>query len=294
METELDSELEAAAKDIFQTGETGSGDSGETGSVEPESPESETITPPESSDSVDELWAWDDGFKLTKDQARSYAELEAYLYANPDKAKILSEALSGGESQPTQPQGSPESTSPTEISIDEFTSPEVRQLYEAYQATQQELKTLQGTTSNVESYVATQQEQTANSLMNRATVSFKEQFKVSDEELDSLKGVAARLNVLPSLMSPVDPITGQARRVDPLAAIEEALTIAYWQIPEFRTRAISSEVDSHNKDRARKARISSLQGSSGSIPRENPTPTTQDERRTAMIAEVAGYLGREK
>lgn len=292
MELELDSELEAAANHIFQTGETGSGDSGETGSVEPESPESEPITPPESS-SADELWAWDDGFKLTKDQARSYAELEAYLYANPDKAKVLSEALSGGEPSPTQPQGSPEVPT-TEISIDEFTSPEVRQLYEAYQQTQQELESLRGTTSNVESYVATQQEQTANSLMNRATVSFKEQFKVSDDEVETLKNVAARLNVLPSLMSPVDPITGQARRVDPLAAIEEALTIAYWQIPEFRTRAISSEVDSHNKDRARKSRISSLQGSSGSIPRENPTPTTQDERRTAMIAEVAGYLGREK
>jgi len=270
--------------DLSSGGEGGDG-SGSAGSVEPE-PTTSIPTPEE--------WAWEDGFKLTKDQARYYAELEAYLYANPAAAETIKKALTSQEPQATTPTQveKPAATVP-DIQLDEFTDPTVKAIYEKMQEQEAELARLRDSTSGITDYVTTQQQQTAESLMNRATSSFKEQHSLTDEEMSRLTEVTARLQILPSLMNPVDPISGQVRKVDPLAAIEEALNTAYWQIPEFRDRAISQTIESQNRDRQRKQKLSSLQGSSGSVPREAPVPSTEHERRQAMIAEVAGLMGKD-
>ena len=272
--------------DLSSGGEGGDG-SGSAGSVEPE---------PTTSPSTDE-WSWDDGFKLTKDQARYYAELESFLYANPAAAEAIRNTLQTQQGQQTQATTSPKEEKPAatfpEIQIDEFTDPTVRALYERMQQQEQELAQLRESTTGITDYVSTQQQQTAESLMNRATASFKEQHSLTDDEMGRLTEITARLQILPALMSPVDPISGQVRKVDPLAAIEEALNTAYWQIPEFRDRAISQTIEANNRDRQRKQKLSSLQGSSGSVPREAPIPTTEHERRQAMIAEVAGLMGKD-
>lgn len=288
---ELDPELSGILDERFpRQGETESEGSGEPGSGEPEPPIQDSNEP---ETPVDE-WVWDDGFRLTKEGARTYAELEAYLAANPEVTLALNEFLSGGGKPPTEASPAPDNTkTPAIESKEEFTDPEVQALFERLQATQAELDEVKSGTTSAQDFITRQQEQTAESLANRAYASFKEQFKLEDSELETVKNVAGRLQVLPSLMSPVDPITGAVRQVDPLAAIEEALTIAYWQIPEFRTRAIQQEVDSRNKDRARKARVSSLSGSSGSIPKENPVSENPQTRHEQMVAEVAQLLGRE-
>jgi hypothetical protein len=294
---ELDPELENAAGQYFQQltvddesspdGGEGAG-SGSTGSVEPD---------PQPSPTSDE-WSWDDGYKLTKSQARSYAELEAFLYANPAKAEALANFLNGVPDD-TTPSGIVETPAgdakgPVQISIDDITDPEVRVVYEQFQAQQAELERLREEVTGTAGYISTQQEQTAQSLMTRATTSFQKEHNLTEDEMGNVANVAARLQVLPALMSPVDPMTGQARRVDPLAAIEEALSVAYWQIPEFRERAISSEIDNTAKDKARRQKLSSLQGSSGSVPREQPIADTPQGRREQMIAEVAGIIGKGK
>ncbi len=267
-------------QDLSSGGEGGEG-SGSAGSVEPEP----TTLP-------DNEWSWDDGFKLTKDQARYYAELEAYLYANPAAAETIKNALQAQQQVKPEEKPKPEPAAPA-IELDEFTDPAVKTLYEKLQQQEQELAQLRESTTGISDYVSVQQQQTAESLMNRATTSFKDQHSLSDDEMSRLTEITARLNILPSLMSPVDPISGQPRKVDPLAAIEEALNTAYWQIPEFRDRAISQEIEANNRDRQRKQKLSSLQGSSGSVPREQPVPTTEHERRQAMIAEVAGFMGKD-
>jgi hypothetical protein len=298
-QSELSPELQAAADQFYgdltqpEPGSdeaTISPDGGEgAGSDSSGSGESD----PQPSPTLEE-WAWDDGFKISKDQARSYAELESFLYANPDKAEALAKFLRGDsatiESSETTPSGS--TTSTPQISIDDITDPEVRIVFERVQAQEQELQRLREIASGTNEYITTQQEETAQSLMTRATTSFQKEYSLSDTEMEQISNAAARLQVLPALMSPIDPISGQARRVDPLAAIEEALSIAYWQIPEFRNRAISSEIDNSTKDKARKQKLSSLQGSSGSVPREQSVADTPQGRREQMIAEVAGLLGK--
>jgi hypothetical protein len=250
--------------------------------------------------STDE-WVWDDGYKLTKEQARSYAELEAFLYANPDKAQALGNFLRGESpgditNDPTKGSdpvtGAGETPTP-EIDLSTIDDPEIKAVVLQNQRMIKELEELKASQTGLSEFVSTQQEQQANALMSRATTSFKEQKKLSDDEMTRLTEVTARLNILPGLMGPVDPITNLPRKVDPLAAIEEALETAYWQIPEFRDRAISSELEAQTKNKVRKGKLSSLQGASGSVSREAPVPKTEHERRDAMIAEVASAMGRE-
>lgn len=274
----IDPELESAAnldsKDASPTGGEGAGQdpSGSVGS-----------DPNLSTDK----WDWEDGYSLTKQQARSYAELEAFLYANPEKAQTLANFLNNNDQVPQAPDKPSE-----ELDLESIIDPEVKAIALENRRMLAELEQLKTQQSGLNEYVNVQQEQTATSLMNRATTSFKDQHKLSDEEMGRLSEVTARLNILPSLMNPVDPISGQVRKVDPLAAIEEALETAYWQIPEFRTRAISNEVEAQTANKVRKSKLSSLQGGSGSIPREQPVSQTQQGRREQMIAEVAQMIGK--
>lgn len=299
-----DPELDAAAAAHWQEITSDENNLQEGGDVAGSDPSGSVGSDPQHStpETPIDQWEWDDGYKLTKAQARSYAELEAYLYANPDKQQALAQFLSGQTpSIDTTPSGvgskiqedTSAQGSPTQISLEDITDPEVRFVYERYLAQEQELAQLRQLTSGATDYISTQQQQTAESLFTRGITSFKEDKSLSDDEVNTIAEVAGRLNVLPSLMAPTDPITGAPRRVDPLAAIEEALTIAYWQIPEFRDRAISSQVEDTTRNKARKQKLSSLQGSSGSVPREQPVANTEHGRREQMIREVAGFMGRE-
>lgn len=256
----------------------------------------------------DEVWEWDDGFQLPRSQARALAEFDAFLAANPELAAQIAGVVQGqyqlvpygsGEpnaepvpttpalSTPTQQQGPP-----PDLDLDD---PQVKLLWDTIQQQQAALAAQQQRLQSHEVQLSTQTQATTQSLISKAEQSFKTDRSLTDEQMVKIREVAGRLNVLPSLLSPVDPITQLPRNVDPLKAVEQAFDIAYWQLPEFRNRQVQATVDQTIKDNTRKAKASSVGGNSGSVRRTPVTkPKTKEETRQEMIREVAGYFASEQ
>jgi hypothetical protein len=92
-------------------------------------------------------------------------------------------------------------------------------------------------------------------------------------------------------MAPIDPVSGLPRNVDPLKALEDAFDLAHWQIPRLRDKELAEVQSATRTSNKRKAKLSSLGGASGSVPRQqNTVPTNKQERRQAMLAEMTQML----
>jgi hypothetical protein len=237
----------------------------------PEVPPSST--PPESID-------FGDGLKLDREQARIYAEFHQFLQDNPEFAEVSRDAWIKVQKDKEEP---PTPIVPEELDLDD---PNVKFLWDQLQSTRQDLDAALQRITSSEAVISTQAQATTESLVNRAVASFQKQHDLSPDQMNQIRGVASRLEVLPSLMAPVDPITGQARKVDPLAAIESALDTAYWSMPEYRDAELERLTEQRAADDKRKRNLSSLGGSSGSVPRTPPKPQTKEELRQAMVAEI--------
>lgn len=257
------------------------GGEGEPATPPPPEPEPPSEPPPE------DVWEFDGGLTLDKETARSLAEFNAFLNANPDVAEAIRESVQAKyqPQQPTQPPPEPELE---HLDLDD---PNVKFLYENYQKQQNDLAQAMDVIRRHELQLTTQTEATATSIVERAVTSFKQEHQLDDESMQQVRQIAGQMNIVESVFAPEDPITGVARRVDPLTAIEKALDIAYWSIPEYRDREINRQLEANRQDQEKKRKLSSLGGSSGSVPREQQTPTTKEEIHAAMIREVAQHMG---
>lgn len=264
------------------------GESGETPETAPDEPSG---PPPESpaTPTAQDVWEYENGLRIDREQAQVYAEFERFLLENPQVAEAISNAVNAqrAPAAPTAeqtPQSPAPSAPPEGLDLDD---PAVRILWEELQsqraATQQVL-------ARHEQQLNNQNQATTESLINRASLEFQKAHSLSNDEMTKVKDAAGRLQVLPSLMQPLDPFTGQPRRVDPMQAIEKAFDIAYWQMPELRDREMQRVTKQAREDRKRKTKLSALGGSSGSTPRSVNVPNDPKARREAMIAEIAGFM----
>lgn len=255
----------------------------------------------------------DDLSSLTPAQLKAYTQLDNIFRNDPRLQQILGAYLrgeditpyvtpqpsaGGGESSPPvaatgsntpAPPGTPPGT-PDEINPAWLDDPVYRSLYNQQQSTLRQLEELQRATQAQQSIIHSQQEANTAALVNRATTSFQQQHHLTDQEIESLRSTAAKLNVVNSFMSGVDPITGAPVRPDPLNAVERALEIALYADPVLRMKEINRIAAQDNADRQRKTKLGAISGSSGSVPRTSPTPTTKEGRQEAMTREVADML----
>lgn len=186
---------------------------------------------------------------------------------------------------PTYPAPFPDSQPqvPPGVDIDD---PNVQFLVQQNQQLQQQIQMLAGGVQHTVQQQQAREQAEHNSMINRAMTSFKDQRGLDDTQMETVRMAAARLNVLPSLMAGVDPITGTPTKPDPLTALDRAFEIAYMQIPEFRTREFGRVIQQRVTDNRRKQKLAGLSGSSGSVPRTSPAPTDAPGRRAAMIDEI--------
>lgn len=124
------------------------------------------------------------------------------------------------------------------------------------------------------------------SMLASVRTRFQQDHALNDQELQQVYDTAGRMGVLPQLMSPVDPISGMPRHVDKFRAVEQALEMAMWNIPEIRTKEQHRIASAQQQRTDAKARAASVGGSGGSSPRQPAAPQSREQAKDMMLAEL--------
>lgn len=255
---------------------------------EPEAaPEPATPEPPSepSEDFIDF-----DGTKYPKSQVKAAADFQQQLVADPQLQRLITDYLTGAtliqqeqQQQPPQPPRPPE-----DIDMDD---PQMRAIYTLIQQQNEQINQLsQGLRVTHDQSVASQRQQ-IDAQWRTASTAFAKDHNLEDSEVDHLGRVAARLNVIPSLMQGIDPVTGAPSSPDPIRAFNRALEIAMFQIPEYREREFRRSVETMQKESQKRKLLGAVGGSSGSVARTTTPPKPgSKEARTAMLAEVGEMI----
>lgn len=259
---------------------------------EPETPQEPTQ--PES-ESPSDLLDVAPGVQLPKDVALSYAQFDALLRNDPELFRLINETVQGRgaggvSTQPTLP---PAPTLPTlpQLADDDLTDPALKSLYDTARSQQALINDLQSRLQQVSDVTLTREHEEFQSLLNTTRASFSKQHDLTKQQMDQVQATAERLNVVPSLMRGIDPITGTTTPRDRSTALTRAFDIAFNYIPEFREKALAEAVQARAKSSRRKQKLAGVSGAGGGMPRTEPVPTNERERRDAMIREVAEAMG---
>jgi hypothetical protein len=131
-------------------------------------------------------------------------------------------------------------------------------------------------------------------MWETASTAFAKEHSLNADDIEGLSRVAARLGVLPQLMSGVDPVTGAPSPPDPIKAFDRALEIAMLSVPEYRDREFRRSVETQQQQAQHKKLLGAVGGSSGSVARTNPPPKPgTPEAKRAMLAEVGAMMNGE-
>lgn len=237
------------------------------------------------------------GITLTRAQAKSYYEFDAILRGdqelldNVDKLIRGKQAQTGGAGAAATPPP-PSAPAPLpELTEDDLEDPTIRALYETAQADRARLAEHEARIRELTDVTITREHEEIQQLVSVTKESFANARNLTPEEMDRVEAVALRLNVVPALMQGVDPITGATEPRDRATALNRAFEIAYYYLPETRARDIDTAVAERAKTTRRKQKLAGVGGSSGSVPKGTGELKTATDRRNAMIAEVAGFMG---
>lgn len=223
--------------------------------------------------------------ELSLEDAQSLVQLQQLLstdpafaqhlvgYFNPQpKPLVEGETAGAGSDKPTSDQ--PPFNLPDEYLENEV----VKALYDINVQQWKQIQQLQESFNVVNTDVAERRRQELVGLANTVAEQFQSQHNLSTEEMTTLRQRAGQLGIVSNLMQQGRPAT---------EAFQQALEITYWSTPEYRTRDLSSNMEANNQARKRKAKAASISGSAGSAPRTAPKPKTEQEKREAMVAEIA-------
>jgi hypothetical protein len=302
--------LELAAKNFFsdledteEESDTGSEDESEE--LEPsDSPSVEAGDSPEGNEgsadedassplesALPEFFDFGEDGKLTQAEIRNLVAFQNFIRSNPDVADGIAKLVTGADpSAPVaNPTASPIVTSPEGLDLED---PSVKALWEEHLALRTDLDRLRPMVESSTKALNVQQAEQAQSFIVRAQTAFAKEHDLTPEDVSRVQDVAARMNILPALMAPIDPVTGLPRKVDPLEALESSFKTAYAMMPEFETRRLAKIALRDQASKQKQKKLSSLAGSSGSVPKSNAQrePKNANERRNAMIAEVAASM----
>lgn len=222
---------------------------------------------------------------------------QAFVRDNPGVAQQIAAIVQGQPDTIANPNaptttatGKPYSqTVPEGLDLDD---PSVKALWDEHIATRTRLDQLQPMVESATQALNSQKAEQAGVFLNRARDAFAKEYDLTPEDVARVQTVAGNMNILPAMMSPIDPITGLPRVVDPLDAIASTFKTAYALMPEFEAKRQAKYNAVARTDQTRKKKLSSLAGSSGSVPKSQTPrePKTANERRNAMIQEVAATM----
>lgn len=116
-----------------------------------------------------------------------------------------------------------------------------------------------------------------------AKAMFRDEYDLDDATLNEVVSTAARLNIVPALIS-------ESR--DPIAAVKRALEISYFQSESGRDREFNRRLQQTDDTKKRQRKLSAVGGTRGNVPRgdQPSTPATKQGRRDAMVNEIAAAL----
>lgn len=281
--------------DDLQDGAAGAGDEGGAGVLAPPAPPS-----------VIDLG---DGVVVPRDRILAYEQFNERLAQDPQLAQLIQEYVTtgrvpgrgdgGGQGVPGPQSGQPAASAPAASPFDNppadfVDDPAFMAVWEAnraaYNAQQATINQLAQSQQLAMQQQAQEQQQRNIAIVNQASEAFKASRNLTDDDVMKLRATAARLNVLDSLLSGIDPLTGAPSSPDPISAVQRSLEIAYYSLPEYRARDLTNSQQQQTQERRRKAKVGSLSGSSGSVPRSTPAPTTPEGNRAAMLSEVGAMM----
>lgn len=247
-------------------------------------PDPEQVANPVQADTIDFL-----GNKLTIEEAKELANVYEWVTnLTPEETQRVADALASPGATGPAPAPTPE-PAPTTTEFDELTDPAVIERFQAMEAELAQLRAVAGTSQEA---IAAQQRAEANAAIGRVRETFTEEHGLSPIEMEQLMARTYKSGIMNVLVS-------QYENPDQLfsAAFEQTL----WTDPQFREKEIqrlsvqqdqeTAAIQARNRQKASLA--ASLNGSSGSLPRVEPTPRdlTPEQRHLAMVEEVRAAQG---
>jgi hypothetical protein len=237
------------------------------------------------------------GRRIPKSRLEAWGQFDALLEQDPNLQAVITQYLQGQAPQPTQPTPPVAQVAPApefQLSEDDLADPTVRALYNMHQQTAAQLADLRRQTEFATQTTLGAQQRQHVELVNGAVTAFAKQYDIPDDMMQLVRNAAARTASVETYMKGMDPITGVPVAPDPYKAVERALEIGYWMVPELRERAYTQR-EERIKERAqadseRKRKLAGVSGASGSVPRTQPAPTTEQGRRTALLSEVGEMM----
>jgi hypothetical protein len=233
------------------------------------------------------------GVAINREQALSYYQFDAILKGRPELVGRINDLINA-------PAGETVVTEPAPVSLDipeEYRDdPAFKAIHDAYSAQNAHLTKMQQRLDELQSLTVDRDREETLSVIDTTRARFQQEHSLSNEEMDKVAQTAGHLEILPKLMTGIDPVTGQAGPRDRSQAITRAFEIAYWYLPEMREKALSAQVSARAKSTQRKQRLAGVSGGGGGSVPQNTDPRKMNalERREAMIREVAGFGGQEE
>lgn len=217
------------------------------------------------------------------DQAEVQSLLEFQDWAKQHQKEMadFSSYLRGeAEFKPRDAEGAP--VAPAE-SDDPFSAIGDEKTREFLKIQQQEIEQLRDVTTR---QVTASSLAEADRAVNIAYEHVKTQYGLDEEGVQALANATAASGILPGI---------RANEPDASKAAIKALEMTYWATPEFRDKAIESEITRLGEHERRKGLAGSLGGTSGSLSRELPSDEevakmSKQERITAMSQEIAASM----
>lgn len=224
---------------------------------------------------------------IPRSQVESYLALDREMQSDPELRQMLADHFQRkyqvGSPTATQP-----SSPPTTQPVDPFANlPEEYRDDPLVQTVQAQLQAQQETIQRLSQFVEQSYEQTAQQRMvefrkaaDTAVMNFQRAHDLADDDMATLRKEAAQLNVVDKYLPTLGPV----------AAAEKALEIAFYSNATYREREIERVAKQQRQDSAKKQKLAAINGSSGSVPRSQPAPTTPEGNRAAMIDAVANMM----
>lgn len=209
--------------------------------------------------------------------------------------EAISAALSSRSQQPqvAEVEQAPAVTTSAPVDIPEITltqdmldDPELGPMYRVIQAQQHAIAQQSQQLAFVSDIAVSRAQEELGARVTAGLNQFKEAKSLSDDQLTQINEVAVRLNVMGSLSSGIDPITGATVPRDPQSAAYRAMEIAYWQMPEYRDIEFQSQLQQRVTDQKRKRKLAGVSGGSGSVPRTTTVPSDRRGRENAAVTEL--------
>lgn len=252
-----------------------------TGVVEEEVPEEEEETPDEEEESNEEEESEDDdsidldGERLSLAEIRQLRALDKYLKDNPAVERTLSqsrEVITTPQSLPPVPAPVAE-VIPEEIADD----PTLKLIWERQQLISQRV-------DNQTAELARREQAEAGASVAKAVEDWNSRYKLDDTTFSAVRARAAQLGILPAQV---------AQGLSYYDATNAALESAFWSDTSLRNKFLTGQASSTRqtpKERAKTSKLNALAGrSTSSTPPKPVSQMTSDERKEAMIAEIAAY-----